>query len=141
MIDPIEVRAVEHDVARTVHLFYLHLDNQAYESLADLMMPDGVWYRGGKELRGRAMLLEALDGRGTGRRSRHLITNMIVDVTVADRAEAMFYSTAFVHVGESQEGVAPMQLPSSIGAYRGEFARTPQGWRIAALRSKMAFRR
>jgi ketosteroid isomerase-like protein len=140
-MNPEERRAVEIDVARIVPQFFMHLDNQAFDRLADLMAPDGTWYRAGKELRGRAMLLQAMDARGTTRRTRHLISNIIVDAVDADHAEAVFYSTAFVHTDTAADAIAPMELPSSIGTYRATFIRMPDGWRIATLKSQMAFRR
>jgi ketosteroid isomerase-like protein len=140
-MDPEERRAVEIDVARIVPRFFMHLDNQAFDRLADLMAPDGAWNRAGKELRGRAMLLQAMDARGPTRRTRHLISNLIVDAIDADHAEAVFYSTAFVHTDTSADAIAPMELPSSIGTYRATFIRMQDGWRIATLKSQMAFRR
>jgi hypothetical protein len=140
-MNPEERRAIEADVARIVPRFFLHLDSQEFTRLADLMAPDGAWHRAGKELRGRAMLLEAMDARGTTRKTRHLISNLVVDAIDADHAEAIFYSTAFVHTGTAADAIAPMELPSSIGTYRANFIRTVDGWRIAALKSQMAFRR
>jgi hypothetical protein len=140
-MDAEERRAVEIDVARIVPRFFMHLDNQAFDRLADLMAPDGTWYRAGKELHGRAALLQAMDARGATRRTRHLISNLIVDAIDADHAEAVFYSTAFVHTNTAAEAIAPMELPSSIGTYRATFIRMPEEWRIASLKSQMAFRR
>jgi ketosteroid isomerase-like protein len=140
-MNPEERRAVEIDVARIVPRFFLHLDNQAFDRLAELMAPDGTWYRAGKELRGRAALLQAMDARGATRRTRHLISNLIVDAIDADHAEAVFYSTAFVHADTAGDAIAPMELPSSIGTYRATFIRMEAGWRIATLKSQMAFRR
>ena len=140
-MNPDQRRAVEIDVGRIVPCFFMHLDNQEFDSLADLMAPDGVWHRAGKELRGRAMLLAAMDARGATRRTRHLITNLIVDAIDGDHAEAVFYSTAFVHTDAAPDVIAPMELPSSIGTYRATFVRMPDGWRIAAFKSQMAFRR
>ena len=138
---PDERRAVEMDVGWIVPRFFMHLDNQEFDRLADLLAPDGVWHRAGKELRGRAMLLAAMDARGATRRTRHLITNLIVDAIDADHAEAVFYSTAFVCTDAAPDVIAPMELPSSIGTYRATFVRMPDGWRIAALKSQMTFRR
>lgn len=87
------------------------------------------------------MLLDAMEGRGN-RHTRHSLSNIIVDTQDSNTAIAQFYSTAWVHVGETDEkGVSPIGLPSSIGVYTAIFKRSGDSWLLSEMRSKPAFKK
>lgn len=131
-------RAIETQLIR----FYRGLDTRAFDRMAAIMTPDGVWRRAGKELKGREGLLEEMARRAPNRHARHLLTNMLVEVKDDGTAVAEFYSTAFVHTGDlGPRGEAPMDLPSSLGVYTAKMRLVDGTWLMEDLRSFPAFKR
>ncbi|WP_160573514.1 nuclear transport factor 2 family protein [Actinomadura physcomitrii] len=63
--------------------------------------------------------------------SRHVSTNITIDVHDADRATGLVYLT-FYRVVHQGDGPAPLGPPSFIGSYSDEYRRTPDGWRFAS---------
>ena len=78
----------------------------------------------------------------TRRQSRHLCTNVVVDVE-GDEATSLCYLVNYRH--DSSTGVAespaPAGLPKYVGEYRDRFVRTADGWRFAERQFDMAFLR
>nr|WP_232372607.1 nuclear transport factor 2 family protein [Acuticoccus mangrovi] len=136
-------QAAELAIEKQIKRFYVALDSRDFDVMAAVMTPDGCWRRAGKDLRGREGLLAAMDKRGTDRHSRHLLSNVLVDVADDGTAAAQFYSTAFVYTGDDLDdrGAAPMDLPSSIGVYQAKFRYEGDTWLMADLRSTPAFKR
>jgi hypothetical protein len=133
---------IRHEVQDVILRFFLHLDEQEYEPLAQLMAPEGTWLRNGVLLKGPEGVLEAMRARPAGFTTRHLITNIIIDASGEDRADATYYMTVFVHTGEARPaGPVPIDLPFHVSVFREKFARTPQGWRIAELSGTATFNR
>lgn len=128
-------------IERQLYTFFVSLDERAFDTMASVMTEDGVWRRGGVDLAGRAGLLAVMSERPADRHSRHVLANMIVDFEADDRAKAVFYSTAWVHIGELSTAHAPMDVPSSIGVYTAQFVRTNGRWEMSRLSSKPAFKR
>jgi hypothetical protein len=134
---------IEHEAAAVVHRFFRYLDDGDYDRLAAMMAADGVWHRQGKMLRGPAMVLEAMKARPAGVITRHLVSNLLVDVAAPDHAEVSCYITVYAHTGETKpDQPAPLELPLQIGTYRIKLTRAAQGGaRIAEITARMAFRR
>ncbi|SFU11293.1 nuclear transport factor 2 family protein [Mesorhizobium sp. YR577] len=131
----------ENEIRKQLYRFFLALDERQFDTMTQIMTPDGLWRRAGIEIRGGGMLLEVMGKRGADRHTRHILSNMIIDMETAEAATARFYSTAWVYVGAPDEkGVCPIDIPSSIGVYTAKFARTEKGWQMADLRSKPAFK-
>jgi hypothetical protein len=133
--------AVEREAERVLVRFFHHLDTGEFEALVALMAEDGVWHRQGKVLRGPGMVREALAERPKGRRTRHLVTNLIVDAVDERHVQAIYYLTVFRHDGVTPGEPAPIELPASVGTYREKLVLTPAGWRVAEITSEGAFRR
>lgn len=132
---------VENEIGKQLYRFFRALDERAFKTMTEIMTPDGVWRRGGVDIRGRDMLLQAMEQRGADRNTRHILSNLIIETGTDEAATATFYSTAWVHVGAADEkGVSPIGVPNSIGVYTATFKRSENGWQMAELRSKMAFK-
>lgn len=133
---------IEADAERLCHTLFLHLDESNYESLIALFAPDGVWHRQGKELRGHAMMRDALKARPKGYTTRHLVSNLIVTIADQDHAENSFYLTVYNGTGDgvSKEPL-PITLPSGVGVYKQKLVRTGGAWRIAEMSSIGTFKR
>lgn len=128
-------------VGETVVRFFAALDGGAFETLADLMAPDGVWHRQGKALAGREAILKAMAERGPDVRTAHLVTNLLVEPD-ADAATARFIMTAFRHDGAlAADAPAPLAGPFSIGFYTCRCVRHDGHWRIAEMRGNTRFKR
>jgi hypothetical protein len=76
-------------------------------------------------------------------RSRHVLTNISIDVVDVDHARGITYLTLYRHIGDESLGDDPIELkgPAAVGYYEDEFVRTADGWRIARRVLRFAFRR
>jgi hypothetical protein len=96
-------------------------------------------------MNGRAELITAFSGREAlaRRQSRHVITNVIVDVSDDDQASGIAYLINYRH--DAADGVAenpaPAGHPKFVGDYHLRFRRVGGQWRIASLRFDLAFLR
>jgi SnoaL-like domain len=133
---------LEREIERIIVRFFYYLDERLYENLAALMAADGVWTRQGERLHGPAMVLAALKERPPGLMTRHVISNILIDLPEPTRAEASFYMTVFRRDGELPvDGPAPMELPHVVALCRQKLSQGEQGWRIDALTATPTFRR
>jgi hypothetical protein len=88
----------------------------------------------GKVLRGPNDVREALKLRPAGATTRHLITNVVIDVTNSTRAEATFYLGVFFHASDVPPKLpVPIELPRHISIFNASFARGASGWSVAEL--------
>ena len=123
----IDVKEIERAIAR----FFLHLDLGEYRELSNMMADDGVWERQGKELRGPAMTMAAMQERPEGRTTLNVVTNFVVDVSGPDAASASFYMVAWRHDGDTRpQGAVPMELPRSAQIFRAKLGKVKGKWRI-----------
>jgi len=107
------------------------IDARQYSQLASLFADDGVFDRVGQMLRGRQAILEALRGRSSELRTRHVCHNIHFIEMTPDSARAVVYNTTLVGKGDA-EG-----LPALYGMSQGVFlefrdlyCRTSDGWRF-----------
>jgi hypothetical protein len=122
------------DLERIIYRFFLFLDERCYEDLSTLMAPHGLWHRQGKALRGPGEVLEALKSRPAGATTRHLITNVVVDVIDNTHAQVTHYLAVFFHGAQEPPSLpVPIELPRHISIFREEFIRTSDGWRVAQM--------
>jgi hypothetical protein len=137
-----DLAIIQRDIEQMIFRFFLHLDEQEYDQLSSLMASTGTWLRNKILLRGPADVREAMRSRPAGFTTRHLITNVIVDVADSDHADATYYMTVFVHSGEEKPTAAvKIDVPMHVSIYRQKVVRTPDGWRIAELSGTPTFHR
>lgn len=130
------------DIERLIYRFFLNLDERRYADLADLMAPDGVWHRQGKALKGPDQVLEALKLRPAGAVTRHLITNVVVDLVDDARGHATHYLAVFFHGAEKPPTLpVPLELPRHISIFRETFVKRTNGWRVAEMSEIPTFAR
>ena len=136
-------RADSHrEIEQMILRFFLHLDEQEYDQLATLMAPSGTWLRNNVLLKGPGGVREAMRARPVGFTTRHLITNMAIDVVDDDHADATYYLTVFAHSGDVKPtGPLKMEHPVHVSIVRQAVARTGDGWRVAALSAEATFHR
>jgi uncharacterized protein (TIGR02246 family) len=104
--------------------FFRCLDRRQYEELADLFTPDGAWVRQGTELRGRAAIVAALAERPAALATRHLVSNVWVDVVTPETAHAHYDVSVYTQSGASPPRHA--QILSGID----RLVRVGDAWRI-----------
>lgn len=135
-----EQRIIEWDCTQLLLRFYDRFDDWDYVGMADLFTEDGVWLRAGKELAGRAAIVEELEKRSTSQTVRHVITNVLVDAHAAEKATARCYLTAYQHDdGQRSEAPPAIHSPSLLLVVTAYLLRTREGWRIARQEMKREF--
>jgi hypothetical protein len=112
--------------------------------IADLFTADGVWEASdGVRMDGQHEIRAGFGRRQgiTRRTSRHVCTNVSIDVADENRATGLCYLINYRH--DSPTGVAAMPAPAGapkfVGEYRDRFVRTPQGWRFQHRRFDLTF--
>ncbi len=137
--DPVEIRRA----CEALSIAYARaVDFRDYDTFIDLFTEDGELDTG-TLLKGRAAIREAISRRPYELRSRHVISNVFIDVLSDTEARGISYLTLYRHVGpESLKGTpAPLAGPAAVGHYEDRFEKTPQGWRFKRRRLQLAFRR
>ena len=118
------------------------VDFRDYDTFVTLFTEDGELDTG-TPLEGRAAIRDALSHRPDELRSRHVITNVFIDVLSATEARGISYITLYRHVGpESLKGApVPLDGPAAVGHYEDRFVRTASGWLFKRRKLHLAFRR
>jgi uncharacterized protein (TIGR02246 family) len=136
----------ERSCERLMYEYARLVDSGRASGVAELFTDDGVWTGAdGRSLNGRAEVRAAFEGRQalTRRQSRHVITNVLIDVHASDAATGIAYLINYRHDtrGEEVERPAPARHPKFVGDYHLRFRRVNDGWRIEALRFDLLFLR
>jgi hypothetical protein len=137
----IERLAIERECEQLMIAYARGIDFRDYDNVAHLFTEDGV-LDVGNPLHGRAAIQAALARRPYELRSRHVLTNLFVDVVSADRARGICYLTLYRHTGPESLERGPVELagPAAVGHYQDTFVRTPEGFRIEQRTLHLAFR-
>ena len=121
---------------------YSHLiDGGEAARVADLFTADGVWESADARFDGGPAIAQAFSRRqaNAGRRSRHVCTNVAVEVGSADEATGHCYFTLYRVDGVEAGRPAHTTTPAMVGDYADRFVRTADGWRFAHRRASAAF--
>jgi hypothetical protein len=125
-----EEQAIEHECARLVAHYANLNDKGAWEELADLFVPDGRLARPTAPddvITGREAILAAFASRPP-RRTRHLCTNIVIQVINAQEAS-----------GECAIALFLAEDKVKVGSFNDRFRLTEQGWRFAERRGTLTF--
>ena len=143
-IEPIgtEVTADSHrEIEELVYRFNESYDTQNYEALLTYLTEDAHYsspYRG--DLRGHAAIAEAMDARPEGRLTRHVITNLIIEVSDDGTAEAHCIVTAYInHDGFGSDGPVPQTAEPALADYSFRFRRENGRWLISEKITRSIF--
>jgi SnoaL-like domain len=131
-----------HECTALMHEYGYRFDHGAGAAVADLFVDDGEWSAPAVTCRGRAELIAFFRLRDamTERVTRHVVTNINIEVQSADSATAR--SVAIEYRGtRGTNGLVPDTLPAIIGDYEDEFVRLERGWRFRRRRVVIDFRR
>lgn len=124
---------------RLVIAAYSLMDQGRYEDTAALFSDDAVWVRGGKPVAGRSAILEALRQRPAGDLSRHLVTNVLVELT-SDREGTATACFVPLRGTRREDGSVATPPITNVGDLAYRFRREAEGWRITHLQPTMIFK-
>ena len=110
-----------------------HADANEPCALAALFAEDGVLVRPGAEpLVGRDAIRQSYAQRSAERITRHLVTNIVVDIE--SETEARAASLVLLWSGSTHDTPGPQGRPAQrqvVGEFADRLSLTPEGWRIA----------
>ena len=134
--DELHRTLIERQLERLVLHSIRAFDARDWQAFADTFTADGVFVRAtapAEPLVGRAAIVAALAARTATRLTRHLCTNIEIEVTGVDAASGRCYLLLFAADAAQPAGVDGYRSDPTqrIGEYHDTFARTAEGWRIA----------
>jgi len=117
-----------------------HVDFAEYDAVADLFTADAL-LDAGAPLEGRENIRKGLFKRSPKLRSRHILTNISIEVVGEDSARGISYLSLYRHTGEQSLGndIIEFDGPAAIGHYSDEFRRESGVWKIQSRVLSMAF--
>jgi hypothetical protein len=144
MIKDTNITAIELACARLVNQFAVYSDLGRYDELAALFTEDGRYARPTEPtnfVEGRSNLLASLKARPKDRLTRHLVTNILIEVTSLTTAKGFSYVTQYAGTTDKPAATHgwranPSQL---VGEYTDDYVLTPDGWKIRQRSGKLIF--
>ncbi len=139
-IDDLERLFIERTCERLIIAYSHFIDFGEAARVAELFTADGVWQLDEAAMRGRDEIANGFGRRqaNADRRSRHVCTNLMVDVVSPTEATGLCYFS--LYRADGVEGpIAPLDGPAVVGEYRDNFALTDEGWRIAHRKTSAGF--
>lgn len=117
------------------------IDFRDYDTFLTLFTDDAV-LDAGDQLDGLDAIRAAIRRRPDELRSRHVISNVFIDILNEREARGISYVTVYRHHGlESlRHGPAPLPGPAAVGHYEDRFVRGDAGWQFKSRRLHLAFR-
>lgn len=139
-----DTQAIELACTRLINQFANFNDAGRHDELAALFTEDGQYARPTEPdnyVQGRAAILAAFKGRPADKLTRHLITNIVVDVTGPASATGICYVTLYAgSTGKPAEKHGYQANPSQlIGEYHDVFVLSPGGWKFSKRQGRLIF--
>ncbi|WP_326750875.1 nuclear transport factor 2 family protein [Streptomyces hirsutus] len=141
-LPPLERLLAIEECRRLMVEYGRRLDHGRGASAADLFTEDGAWRSptidavGREELRAFFARRDAL----TDRTTRHVVTNIAVDVLDADHARGVSVAVE-LRDDQGPDGLAVDTRPAIAGDYEDEFVRVDGRWLFRERRVVVAFKR
>ena len=135
-MDELDRMLVERSCERLINEYSRLVDFGEAASVADLFTEDARWQGTDLLLEGREEIRAWFTKReGVTRRvSRHVFTNVTVEVLSATEAKSLSYMINFRH--DRAEGddtfPVPMEVPKWVGEAHDTFRLTEEGWRFSS---------
>lgn len=118
------------------------VDFRDYDAFVELFTDDALLDLG-MQIKGKKAIRESMHKRSDEIRSRHVLTNIFIEVQDSQHARGISYLTLYRHVGtESLRVDIPIAstLPTAVGHYDDTFVLTDAGWRFKTRTLRVAFR-
>ena len=118
-----------------------HVDFGEYDQFVGLFTDDATLDLG-FHLAGKDAIARSMTKRNPELRSRHVLTNIHIDIIGEQEAQGIAYLSLYRFTGPETLTDAPVVFdsPSAVGHYTNRFVCTEQGWKIASCRLSLAFR-
>ena len=135
-----QIRGIRAECERLSTAYAVYLDLHRYAEFAALFGESGV-LAVGDQLQGQDAIAEAMAKRSDKLRSRHVLTNVLIDVQDAEHATGVTYLTLYRYVGDASLAARPISpfQPAAVGHYTDAFTLTGDGWRFAKRELSFAF--
>lgn len=144
-MDDLQRLLIERACERLIVRYCTFVDFGEASRIPELFTEDATWSGTDLRLDGREQITAWFARReGVTRRvSRHVMTNVAVDVLSPDEAESVSYLVNYRHDRDEGDTTlpAPARLPKWVGECHDRFRRTADGWRFSARRVDVAFQR
>ena len=133
---------IEHTCQQLSIAYARHVDFREYDAFVELFAED-AHLNAGHPFDGKEAIRKSFEKRPDTLRSRHVLTNIHVEVVDSDHARGISYLSLYRHVGDESLTDDPIAFegPAAVGHYEDEFVRTAEGWRFARRVLHFAFRR
>lgn len=137
-------QSIEQACSKLVNQFSCFNDRRDFEALSNLFTEEGAFARPTDPenfVEGRENILAAFNARPFDRITRHLISNVIIDVEDATLARGVCYATLFMAPADAESANFGVQANASqlVGEFRMQFSLTEAGWKIARQTGKIIF--
>lgn len=135
-----QIRGIRAECERLSTAYAVYLDLHRYAEFAALFGESGV-LAVGDQLQGQDAIAEAMAKRSDKLRSRHVLSNVLIDVQDAEHATGVTYLTLYRYVGDASLAASPIGpfKPAAVGHYTDAFTLTGDGWRFAKRELSFAF--
>lgn len=139
--DPLAEVALEHACARVILDLARFTDSGHYADALALFCDDATMDRDGEIFSGIAALRQAYAQRPANRITRHVVSNIVVQLDGPAQACATSYVTVYRHFVDRDHAEPPYQMPGAdvLGQYQDRLVRSPAGWRLAARTTRTVF--
>jgi hypothetical protein len=141
-MDTLTRLTIEAECTRLMHRFNWAVDAMDYDEVESLFVPDCIFSRADKSFHGHPGLRESLNNRPHDRVTRHVASNVVIDVADVDHAAGKAYCVVFGHRGALAPGAeAALGAPDSLILHEATFVRSAETWRIAHWHIGLSFRK
>jgi len=138
------IQSIEAACTKLVNLYYQYNDNRQFQDASLLFAEDGALSRPTDPENftvGRDNILAAWESRPKARITRHIISNIIINVENEEQAKGTCYATLFMAPIDGEKArfgvkASPSQL---VGEFDIDFALTDDGWKIARTTGEIIF--
>jgi hypothetical protein len=133
--------ALEHACARVILALARFTDNGDYAAALALFCDDATMDRDGEVFSGITALRQAYAQRPANRITRHVVSNIVVQLDGTDRARATSYVTVYRHVVDPDHPEPPYRKAGAdvLGQYQDALVHTATGWRLASRTTRTIF--
>jgi hypothetical protein len=140
-MDDLNRLLIERACERLVTQYCHFVDHGEAERISELFTGDGVWSSPENTMTGRDAIRAGFAARqkNTKRMSRHVCSNLLIDVEDETTARGVVYLTLYRHDGEPGRRTSPSAVPAIVGEYRDTFVKTAEGWRFQRRDTVVSF--
>lgn len=139
-----EIQAIEFACTKLVNQFAVYSDAARCDELAALFTEDGRYARPtdpANFIVGHADLLTSFKARPKDKLTRHLVTNVVIDVTSPTTAKGFSYVTQYAGTTDKPAPTHGWRAnpPQLVGEYSDDYVLTAAGWKIRQRSGRLVF--